>query len=96
MLYGRTLFLLRTKMFGLIKFRAVHNINRHPSKCLLFAASVRRCSRTISTNSIRSDPDQLDGLPEIEEPTSDAHLQQFIHAIKLLKHETTKDFTLII
>jgi transposase InsO family protein len=62
------------------------NLKLHPAKSVFFATSVRWCGRLISAEGIRYDPRRLEGLLQMEPPTSGAHLQQFICALQWVRH----------
>lgn len=68
--------------FGLC---AEYNIKLHPAKCTVFAKEIRWCGRLISADGIRYDPRRLEGLLNMEPPTTGAHLQQFVCALQWVK-----------
>lgn len=62
------------------------NIKLHPGKSILFASTVRWCDRLVSADGIRYDPRRLEGLLNMEPPTTGAHLQQFICALQWVRN----------
>lgn len=61
------------------------NLRLHPKKCVLYATSVKWCGRIISANGIRHDPSNLQGLLDLDRPTTDGQLQQFVCAMQWLR-----------
>ena len=69
----------------LFKFCAERNMKLNPSKCVLYAITIRWYGRQISSDGIRYDPKKLEGLLKMEPPQTIAHLQQFICALQWVK-----------
>ena len=69
---------------------AERNMKLHPGKCCLFATHVRWCGRLVSAHGIRYDPKWLEGILNIEPPTTGAHLQQFLCALQWVNNGITQ------
>ncbi len=54
-----------------------YNIKLHALKCILYTISAKWCGRVISAEGVKFDPRRLDGLLNMEPPTTGSHLQQF-------------------
>lgn len=57
------------------------NLKLHPAKCTLYAMSMRWCGRIISSEVIRFDPSRINGIKDMDTPTTGAQLQQFVCAM---------------
>lgn len=53
---------------------------------MLFSTSVRSCGRFIFAEGTRYDPRSLDGLLNMEPPSTGAHLQQFLCALQWVRN----------
>ncbi len=62
-----------------------HNLKLHPSKCILYANTANWCGRIITPKGVRFDARRLDGIFNMEQPTSGGHLQQFVCALQWMR-----------
>lgn len=62
-----------------------HNLRLHPEKCIIFTRRVRWCGRIIDGNGVTFDPRNLNGLQQMQSPTTGAQLQQFVCALQWVK-----------
>ena len=70
----------------LLTLCAQHNVKLHPSKCILFATTIRWCGRQVPADGIRYDPKRLEGLLNMEQPKNGAHLQQLLCALQWVRN----------
>lgn len=95
LLHDKTVSGILDSVQEMLHFCGKFNLKLHPGKCILFAKKIRWCGRLISENGIRYDPRRLDGLLNMELPTTGAHLQQFICALQWVKSGVPKFTDLI-
>ena len=63
-----------------------YNLSIHPHKCILYTTTIRWCGRLITPEGIKYDPSNYSALQSMDEPTTAAHLQQFLCAMQWLKN----------
>lgn len=78
-----------------LQFCSDFNLRLHPKKCVLYTTSVKWCGRIICANGIRHDPSNLQGLLELDRPTTGGQLQQFLCAMQWLRSSIPQFQTLI-
>lgn len=71
------------------------NLKLNPSKCVLFATSVRWCGRVISADGVRFDPRRIDGIRNMTLPSTGADLQQFVFAMQWMRNAIPEFITII-
>lgn len=71
------------------------NLKLHPAKCVLYSRSIRWCGRVITADGIRFDPRRIDGIQNMDSPTTGAQLQQFVCAMQWMR-SAIPTFTTII
>lgn len=69
----------------LFSFCKKFNFKLHPAKCNIFSTCIRWCGRLLSSKGIRFDPRRIDGLRNMQLPTTGAHLQQFVCAMQWMR-----------
>lgn len=67
------------------QFCSTYNLRLNPQKCVLYTTSVKWCGRIISATGVRHDPSNLQGLLDLDRPTTGGQLQQFVCAMQWLR-----------
>ncbi len=62
-----------------------YGLKLNPSKCEFYTTSVVWCGKVISADGIGHDPKRLQGLIDLEPPTSAQELQQFVCALNWMR-----------
>ena len=61
------------------------NLKLHPAKCVLYKTEIRWCGRILSKDGVRFDPRRIDGIRDMQLPTTGAELQQFVCAMQWMR-----------
>jgi hypothetical protein len=77
---------LLTHLRALFLICRQYNLKIHPVKCSLYATKLRWCVRLLSATGVCFDPRRVQGLRDMETPSTGAELQQFVCALNWMRN----------